>query len=617
MRSRIFRALYRLSDRALGALKQSLLLQSVCAVYPKWESDFGNGCFRVIADEERSRNDWQFRLRERLRPIFENSLIRRCFEAILKALLRTPLCLYALFIGGFAVLSPTLQWLLLAKEPRMEELLLSLLAVILLLPARQMRQTLGRASEESLVFGEVRRELSCLPLKRSGRRDATFALRAVRALLAALFFALLSVLWSAQGVLLMGFATVFLLFVWQAPELGVLAVLTVLPFVQFFSHPTVLLLGLTLVVELAYFAKAAVGRRVLSFGVADLLILLFAACYFCAATVGEGGRSGLFAGLGRLIAVLFWFPVRNLLGEKRWRWRAFSLLSLSATLCAAVGICQYFFGTAELKWVDALRFSDIGGRVTSTFSNPNILAVYLLSVLPVCLAVLLLRGGGKRLRALGVLSLCAVLLCIVLTWTRGAWLAAPVAMLLFLLSYSRRSAASTALFSVPMLALLPWLPKSIVNRFASIGRLSDSSVSYRLYTWRGSLRLIGDLPWGIGTGESAFFAVYPDYAVSGTESVPHTHHLLLQVSAELGIAGGLVLCALLLVLTLATCYGLCRTRAEARLSLLAGACGVVGCLVLGLFDYIWYHPAMMLLFFFSAGVTLAVTEQCLAEEQRL
>ena len=589
-----------------------MILHALCSVYPKWEDGFR----RTNTGMEGKGTVRNFQTRERVRRFFENSLLRAMLEAWIHALFDAPLRSYALFFIGFSVSSLFARWFLLSVPPNVNRVLFALFTVIVVLPARASKRSLWQSLEESRFLGRWQREVARARLAWNQKQNAAKSSHTVGVLLVSAVVGLLTVFWTAWGVLLMLASSALLLTVWLTPELGILLLVGAFPFVHVMPHPTAILIMLALWVELAYFVKVLQGRRTLIFGMVDALVLLLGVCYLCAALVGAGGRVGLFAGVGRFLTVAFWFPVRNLMQQRRWREQTFFAVVLAAWFCATVGIYQYFFGDLELKWVDTARFSDIGGRVVATFSNPNILAVYLVTVLPVCLAVCISRGHRRHRRMLGFLSLCTTLLCILLTWTRGAWLAALFSAILFLVCYHHRTASSTILLALPAITLSPLLPSSIVNRFVSIGRLSDSSVCYRLYTWRGSLRLIWHHPWGIGTGEAAFGALYPRFAVSGTESVPHTHHLLLQITAELGVAGGLVLCALIVCLALAFCYALSKLRSEARRAMLAAACGVFGCLILGLFDYIWYDPAMTLLFFFSAGSLIALTERYAMEDGR-
>ena len=59
------------------------------------------------------------------------------------------------------------------------------------------------------------------------------------------------------------------------------------------------------------------------------------------------------------------------------------------------------------------------------------------------------------------------------------------------------------ILAIPFMPMI--LPKSVLNRFLSIGNLTDSSLQYRLYTWKGSARILKENFWGgIGYGNTAF-----------------------------------------------------------------------------------------------------------------
>ena len=593
-------------------VRKSRLLGRLVALYPKWEREHSTGGLRAPGNGGRGDARLHGRLGARLGQALEASLFYRLTEQTVDRILCAPLSDYALFLGGFVLSSAGARRLLLLERPAVSELLPMLLILTVILPVRGVKQSLPKVMEESLLLRFVKREDGAIHVRQTVKNSRGAGWRI---LLLAVSLGVLTVPWSASAVLLTLACAACLVWFFKSPERGAAFVIGAFPLLHLLPRPSLLLLGLALWIELAYLFKAALGRRAPTYSLPDLPVLLLAVSYLCAGLVGAGGRDGLFAGLGRTVGVLFWFPVRSLARRREILADCFFAITLAATVTSFFGVYQYFFGSLELKWVDAARFSDIGGRVVSTFQNPNVLAVYLLSALPICLVTCLFRGGSRVRRAVGGVALVSVLLCIVLTWTRAAWLAAPCVMLAVLLLYSPDAAAVTLLCTLPSMLFLPTLPGQIVNRLQSIGRPGDSSVCYRLYTWQGTIRMIAHHPWGIGTGEAAFLRLYPRFAVSGTESVPHTHHLFLQLSAELGIAGALTLCTLLLVLLLAFFYGLSRLRREERAVLLAAGGGVLGGVILGLFDYIWYSPSMMLPFFFSAAILCSQTEQGPWEEE--
>jgi len=397
----------------------------------------------------------------------------------------------------------------------------------------------------------------------------------------------------AGGILL------YLLFL--IPELGVCAVFLGLPFFQQLSSPTLFLILLSLLTCLAWLKKVLLGKRVASFDFLDRLVLLLVVLYALSGVVGAGGASSAWEGLSRAALLGFWFPVRGLLENERWQRRATFSLCLSASFCALLGIFQYFFAERELLWVDASRFSSLGSRVCATYSNPNFLALFLVLSLPFFLGIIFNKCHRAWIRSLAMLGFSAVCLCLILTWTRGAWLGAAGEVAVFLLLCGKESLAVFLMLPIPVAAVLRFLPYPVRLRFLSIGSLGESSIRYRLYTWRGVLRMLSAHPFGIGVGETAFQAIYPIYAVSGTERVMHAHRLDLQVLTEHGVIGFCVFLLFFLLILLRVLYALKCAKGQARIGILSAFCAILGATVMGCFDYIWYHFGNFTLFFMIAA----------------
>lgn len=362
--------------------------------------------------------------------------------------------------------------------------------------------------------------------------------------------------------------------------------LSLFPLCFLSGHATLVCSGFVLLLD-ALWLRETWGRGLrLSFceRTACLLALLFLLGGF----FGAGDSiDGIVAALG--VTVLF--PVRHAARGGAARLRIAMLAG--AVPVALLGIWQYWFSDLPLLWTDTERFSDIGTRVTSVFSNPNILAVYLLLILPAGLWEFF-RSVGKR-RVFAFFSSVALLLCLVFTWSRGAWLGAIAEILPALLSASRKSCACLVLSPVVLVGALPFLPHSIYNRFGGIFTLGETSVRYRCYTWKGVLQLLRAHPFGIGVGEQAFSTVYPAYAVSGTERVMHAHNVFLQIATEIGFPG--LFCFLLLLLA-ALLPSLGGRRDGSAVIAVFGAC------VMGMFDHLWYARGMLILFFAVLGIAL-------------
>jgi len=367
----------------------------------------------------------------------------------------------------------------------------------------------------------------------------------------------------------------------RIPEWSFLILLSAFPFFQILKHSTLWLLPIC--VFLLFRSMRCLFREAkpeLDF--TDFLVLLFLLLQISTALTGYGRAVDA---LTAALLTSVWFFARRFF-ENRSEKKLALLSSLSLLIVSVIGVGQYLFGVAELRWVDANRFSNIGGRVTSLFSNPNILAVYLLLYFPLSLWATFSPQNRGRVRFFYATSTVFCTLCILLTWSRGAWLGLFLECLLFLLFHSSKTRRAIlwllplAFFSIPL------LPQSFRARLFSIGDLGESSIRYRLLTWQGALRMLLSHPEGIGIGERAWRAIFPHFAVSGTKTVMHAHNVFLQVATELGVVG-------LLLFLLLVAISLLRALRAGKAALLAA---ISGTLVMGFFDHLWYYPGMIVPF---------------------
>ena len=355
---------------------------------------------------------------------------------------------------------------------------------------------------------------------------------------------------------------------------------TAFPFFQLLKHSTLWLLPICLFL-LLWSLKSFFEEALPKFDFADYLVLLILLLQISTVLTGYGRA------VDALTAALLtstWFFARRFWREKNEKIFVF-FSSLSLLIVSVIGVGQYLSGVAEVRWVDAARFGDIGGRVTSLFSNPNILAVYLLLYFPFSLWATFLPENKGRMRVFYAITTVFGAICILLTWSRGAWLGLFLELFLFLLFHSRKTRFALR-FAPLLLILVPFLPSNFKSRLLSIGDLGESSIRYRLQTWQGALQTFKHYPFGIGVGERAWRAIYPHFAVSGTKTVMHAHNIFLQVATELGAVG---LVVFLLLIGTALLRGIQRKN-------LTAAVAISGALVMGLFDHLWYYPGMLVPF---------------------
>ncbi len=604
----ILRAAERGAGRVRDLFAKSRILQAVGDAYPRMETAFRRGRLSALSDAEWDRDAWQFRLRHAWMRTVESSLVGRLFSRFSAILLETSIGTYGCFGVLYGAFAAAIRLAGSDTFVGSVSLYAAFLLCVASVPLLLSNRSLSNGIRRSACLSSVLIDFCGVSETRLGGRD-----RGREHLWWALFLAFGAGLGSIYlsvartWLLVLIFLTLWLLFL--VPELAVTAFLFLFPFLEMSGHATLAAAGLVALCFVTWLVKALGGRRTIPFGVTDFSVLLFALTMLLGGLVSAGGSGSRNHGVAAFVLIAVWFPVRGLLSDRRWRKRAFDALKLGAFITSLWGIGQYFLTDLSPEWVDVSRFSDIGGRVCAGFGNPNVLAVYLLCTVPLFLSGVSDTTRRRSARLCDFLGFCVGIGCLVLTWSRGAWLGIMAATLLFLLSYSRRAAGSLTLCLLPVGCLLPLLPHSIVNRFTSIGSLAESSIRYRLYTWRGVLRMLRRHVWGIGVGSEAFDAVYPTYAVSGTERVMHTHQLWMQIMTETGIAGLLSFLWLFLLWFLSVAHGMRCLHGEARGEMLGCVSALTGVLVMGFFDYVWYHLGMMALFFaIAAMMTLPITE---------
>lgn len=342
-------------------------------------------------------------------------------------------------------------------------------------------------------------------------------------------------------------------------------------------------------------------------------ILLYAAVYLIGTFFSADLATSLRPGLLTVAFVLFSLAVSNAVTGRDQLDMLVCLMVAAGAAVSLYGICQYLFGWGyqSAAWVDSDMFSSITFRVPSTLDNPNMLGQYLILAIPFGGAKLLSsrNWGGRIFYFLCCASMCV---CMLLTFSRGAWLGLLFAGAVFFILWNPRF---ILLVPVVLAVLYFVLPDVVISRFTSIGNLKDDSTSYRVYIWMGTLAMLRDY-WlcGIGPGPEAFNRVYPAYSYNSI-TAPHAHNLFLQIVCDVGIAGLAVFAVLLFVYFRMMCRAIGREKdRKSRFLQLAATAGPLGFLVQGMTDYSFYNYRVMFMFWACLAVGgLAVRRSRLPE----
>lgn len=407
----------------------------------------------------------------------------------------------------------------------------------------------------------------------------------------------------------------FLFMVLYKVEFGVFVTVFLAPIV-----PTMAVVGLSLLCLGSLVIKALTTRKFefktdgLGFMVIAMLVI-----YLMSSLTSFVPVKGLQIWAVYFAFMVFYFVVVNTIKTKKQLMDILTVFCLSGLAVCIYGIMQYVFGwNVTQAWIDEEMFEDIKMRIYSTLENPNVLGEYILLTLPVATALMWKKKGVWAKLVYGTIA--AVMgIALILTFSRGCWIGVMASAAVFV-TFAAGKLWGLALLVLPIIPMV--LPESIINRFASIGDMKDSSTSYRVYIWMGTLLMLKDF-WlsGVGPGTEAFTQVYPFYSYSAVVA-PHSHNLFLQIMVESGILGILAFLMLLIVFIRKMAAG-CQIGGklgELSVTMVAIGAAVVGFLVQGLFDNCFYNYRVFMIFwtviaFGAAAAEIARTEKLKAEVQ--
>ena len=334
-----------------------------------------------------------------------------------------------------------------------------------------------------------------------------------------------------------------------------------------------------------------------------------------------------FKGLLKLLSYLGVYALmRQLLAQApQWWDRIVAALLAGELLSAVLAIRQLYGDTSELaRWADPNSVADGTIRVYGPLENPNLLAGYLIPVLPIALVALLRwRSWPQRLFAAAALVLGAIALF--LSYSRGGWLGMLAALgglvLLLVLRQTRHwpplwrrlfpLLLITAAVALLVVAVTQVEPLRIRVLSLVAGR-QDSSNNFRINVWLAAIEMIQERPWlGIGPGNSAFNLIYPLYQQPKFNALS-AYSVPLELLVEGGVPNLLAGLGLLIASLRA---GLAQLKGESPWALpaLAAVAAIAGLGVQGITDTIFFRPEVQISGWFCLA-SLAASQTSSAPE---
>jgi putative inorganic carbon (HCO3(-)) transporter len=367
------------------------------------------------------------------------------------------------------------------------------------------------------------------------------------------------------------------------------------------------------------------GREKFRASAIDAVVLLYFGVNVVASFASHYLAESIY-GLSKLIVYVIAYYLFLWCLQTKTKSRAITLLTAlmaGALLVSLYGLYQYKTGVAPLATWEDPSVEDKTTRVFSTLGNPNLLAGYLIPIIPVgfCLSVLaVFNNGWKRWLAVPMIgSTLIIVLATVLTGSRGAYLAliaelAIISAVSFALLWKNQPRARipviTGLLLVPAIAAIAihFGSPTTEHRFLSIFSGSEhSSNAYRMNVYAASLAMFKDNWWiGIGTGNKTFEQAYGLYMHSGFDALG-TYCVPLEIGVETGIPGLFAFGWLLLVLAAKAHRRFWNSTDNWVRWLAVGAiAAIAGMMVHGLVDTVFYRPQVQFIFWLTVSLIVAL-----------
>lgn len=354
------------------------------------------------------------------------------------------------------------------------------------------------------------------------------------------------------------------------------------------------------------------------FSALDATILLFIAVHFLSASFSAFLVPSL-KGIAKML--IYWaayFAFRQVLQSRQAFQLVVGCLLATAAVESSYGIYQWVVGVEPLaNWEDPETLDPLT-RVYGSLMNPNLLAGYLLPVFPLALTAAAVWKGPARL--IGLAAALTAPICMWFTYSRGAligmvaslavfglmatWLAWPFLKKQKAVMWGLVATASAGTIGfVAMIAMSPRLQERIASIFTLRGH---SSNSFRMNVWTGVFEMVQN-NWvlGVGIGNTAFRKMYSLYMVSGYEALG-AYNVFLEVLAEMGVIGLVVWLWVLLAFTARNLDTFRRGQGSQRWWAVAIVAGFAGTFAMGMFDTVFYRPAVQLQFWLLLALTIAI-----------
>ena len=397
----------------------------------------------------------------------------------------------------------------------------------------------------------------------------------------------------AALVLMIGYAVL------TTPESGIIILLFSLPFISI-----KLLILITIYIDICYAIKYIVGKRTLKFeafdiAVSGIMLMLLISYGLCL-----DYKSALVPTLINAALILCYFAVSNLVRSKDWFRRCLVSITLSVSFASVLGIIQFIFSSVNYTVPGMAIFASVTKRITSTFYDPDVFAIYLCAAIPFIL-LFIFSGSRPLSRIYGFISFGLAFTCIIMGQSKAALIAALVEILLFLIIYNKNFIYLAIVAGIAIPIFHYTLPAKMLELIQSFGKGTELSSPNDAMLKSATWEIFKNHPFGIGLNEANLNAAASELGIN-LDGATNLGNLYRQLLVSFGIIGIIILCVFTVLFTILT-FTLCAKakNEHRRINGTAGFIAIVGILVSGGFLYSLKSSELVFITFMSIALTFA------------
>jgi O-antigen ligase len=278
----------------------------------------------------------------------------------------------------------------------------------------------------------------------------------------------------------------------------------------------------------------------------------------------------------------------------------------SLLICAAYAVVDYFI---QLQGAPAGEDLRLGGLFQFSMTYAHSYGIFFCALLGIFFETYQTLSARKR--ALYVSTLLVVGTSVLLTYTRGVWIAVFAAVVAMSFLWRLRNGLIAIVVCSAVAALLYIAVPSVRNRVdftAKVANATTAKESYdteRVVLWKTNLMIFKDHPWfGTGYGQNKFHLheYYEKQGLPRDQFIGHAHNQYLHLLAGTGVLGLLCYLGLLGMIALLTLKAFLKFSREhlfykglALGSLGGQICFVVGSLTESNFEHSKVRFAIMIM----------------------